>query len=144
MFYRNSTAWSSSYWRAAVRSRVPRRVRTRANLFLCSGAIHRAPSGPRENPRHCRPDRRPAPSRRLALLDRFLAQCERRAARGRNRILPRGGEDCVDGSRFQVATFDRGNARGTESLQTPRWRKADSNSWSHLWMRVSLGETGPK
>jgi DNA-binding transcriptional LysR family regulator len=25
-----------------------------------------------------------------------------------------------------------------------RWSKADSNSWSHLWMRVSLGETGRK
>jgi hypothetical protein len=28
---------------------------------------------------------------------------------------------------------------GTESLRTRRWRKADSNSWSHLWMGL-LGE----
>jgi hypothetical protein len=27
---------------------------------------------------------------------------------------------------------------------TQRWRKADSNSGSHLWIRVSLGETGRK
>jgi hypothetical protein len=33
---------------------------------------------------------------------------------------------------------------GTESLRTRRWRKADSNSWSHMWMRVSLGKTGRK
>jgi hypothetical protein len=34
---------------------------------------------------------------------------------------------------------------GKEALNpTRRWRKADSNSWSHLWMRVSLGETGRK
>jgi MFS family permease len=30
--------------------------------------------------------------------------------------------------------------RKSGSQETPRWRKADSNSWSHLWMQVSLGE----
>ena len=29
-------------------------------------------------------------------------------------------------------SFDRGNVRGTESLQTPHWREADLNSWSHF------------
>jgi hypothetical protein len=38
----------------------------------------------------------------------------------------------------------RAGKRKSGSLLTPRWRKADSNSWSHLWMRVSLGETGRK
>jgi hypothetical protein len=30
--------------------------------------------------------------------------------------------------------------RGSPLRQTGCWRKADSNSWSHLWMWVSLGE----
>jgi hypothetical protein len=34
--------------------------------------------------------------------------------------------------------------RSLGSLLTPPWSKADSNSWSHLWMGVSLGETGRK
>jgi hypothetical protein len=35
--------------------------------------------------------------------------------------------ESVPRRRFQEATFDRGNARGTESLQTRRWRELDSN-----------------
>jgi hypothetical protein len=33
--------------------------------------------------------------------------------------------ESVPRRRFQEATFDRGNARGTESLQTRRWSKGD-------------------
>jgi hypothetical protein len=51
-----------------------------------------------------------------------------RAAKGRGTAIGVGGV-------LQLATG---------SLLTPRWRKADSNSWSPLWMRVSLGETGRK
>jgi hypothetical protein len=32
----------------------------------------------------------------------------------------------------------------SSSHQTRCWGKADSNSWSHLWIRVSFGETGRK
>ena len=49
--------------------------------------------------------------------------------------------ESVPRRRFQEATFDRGNARGTESLQTPRWSKGDSNSWSHPERQRSEGAT---
>jgi DNA-binding transcriptional LysR family regulator len=32
------------------------------------------------------------------------------------------------------------NFQSDRVCMTRRWRKTDSNSWSHLWMRVSLGE----
>jgi hypothetical protein len=46
--------------------------------------------------------------------------------------------ESVPRRRFQEATFDRGNARGTESLQTPRWREVDSNSPSPVRASSSL------
>jgi predicted ATPase len=45
----------------------------------------------------CRRDRRPAPARDLALLDRVFAQLDRRPAGSRDRALPRGGGYCVGG-----------------------------------------------
>ena len=46
--------------------------------------------------------------------------------------------ESVPRRRFQEATFDRGNARGTESLQTRRWSKPDSNCRSHLLEHMEL------
>jgi hypothetical protein len=51
--------------------------------------------------------------------------------------------------RLCPGAVDDGRHRGMRprksgSHRTRRWRKADSNSWSHLWMRVSLGATGRK
>jgi hypothetical protein len=41
--------------------------------------------------------------------------------------------DCLlEGNGFENSVPRSRTVRGTESLQTPRWRKADSNCWSHL------------